>query len=490
MQSAELLSHRLSHHLRSGTRFRLFPKAYEGYLEPETVWLSPLPRMIAPGPADGRMHVVDALEKEGPYDPPFWVPPYRGRVGPPALPSADGHFDQIAVDDRTFLSAHTYASARRVLDIWEGFLGRPIHWWHASAYPSLELIPLVHWNNAQSGGGFVEMGARLNNEGVLNLFCLNFEVIAHEIGHAILFSQVGVPDPDRLTPEYLAFQESFSDLIALISVGFFDSVVTRLLELTHGSLYILNLLNRIGEISQTEQIRIADNETRLRDLDGLHWDPASGVWTDETGAGRNAHDLAQPLTGAIFDIMVDIFQDHLAERGLIPPEADPRGWTREDAEAAIEWFDARWGAVFSRFEPEFRDAVIEARDTVGQIIALILRRADPNDLTFARIATLFLEASVELGQGHRIVAFRENFLDRDIMAETPAHASPLRLRAAARPAALLGSRAPCFSERVAASRRAQQLVRARHSERRTRERHTMRIDRLLRRQHREAGGIG
>jgi hypothetical protein len=478
------------HHRRGGTRFRLYPKAYEGYLEPETVWLSPPPGAIGPGPADGRMHVVDALDKEGPYDPPSWVPPYRGRVGPPAVPSADGHFDHIPVDDRRFLSAHTYASARRVLDIWEDFLGRRIPWWHASAYPSLELIPLVHWNNAQSGGGFVEMGARLNNEGVLNLFCLNFEVIAHEVGHTILFSQVGVPDPDRLTPEYLAFQESFSDLIALVSVGFFDSVISRLLELTHGSLYVLNLLNRIGEISQTAQIRIADNETRLRDLDGLHWDPSSGVWTDDTGAGRNAHDLAQPLTGAIFDIMVDIFQDHLAQRGLIPPEADARGWTREDAEAAIEWFDARWGTVFSRFEPDFRDAVIEARDTVGRIIALILHRADPNDLTFARIATLFLEASLELGQGHRIVAFRENFLDRDIIAEMPAHAPPLRLRAVARPPPLLPPRAPCFADRVAASRRAQELAGLRHAERRTRERHTVRIDRLLRRQHREAGGIG
>jgi hypothetical protein len=488
MQSAHVLRHPFTDHLRGGTRFRLYPKAYEGYVEPETVWLSPPPGAIGPGPADGHMHVVDALEKEGPYDPPLWVPPYHGRVGPPALPGPDGHFDQIPVDDRVFLSAHTYASARRVLDIWEMFLGRRVHWWHASAYPSLELIPLVQWNNAQSGGGFVEMGARLNNEGVLNLFCLNFEVIAHEVGHAILFSQIGVPDPDRLTPEYLAFQESFSDLIALISVGFFDSVISRLLELTHGSLYVLNLLNRIGEISQTQQIRIADNETRLRDLDGLHFDLSTGVWTDDTGAGRNAHDLAQPLTGAIFDIMVDIFQDHLAERGLIPPEADPRGWTREDAEAAIEWFDARWGTVFSRFEADFRDAVIEARDTVGRIIALILHRADPNDLTFARIATLFLEASVELGQGHRIGAFRENFLDRDIVAETPVHTPPPRLRAAG-PPPLLRPRAPCFADRVAASRRAQELAGLRNAERRTRERHTARIDRLLRRQHREAGGI-
>src|ERR1700736_3019452 len=115
-------------HQHSGARFRIFPKAYEGYVEPETVWVSPPPGMIGAGPADGRMHVIDALDKEGPYEPPFWGPRSRGRVGPPALPAADGHFDRIPVDDRTFLAAHTYAPARRVLDVWETFFGRPVNW--------------------------------------------------------------------------------------------------------------------------------------------------------------------------------------------------------------------------------------------------------------------------------------------------------------------------------------------------------------------------
>jgi hypothetical protein len=473
-------------HQHRGTRFRLFPKAYEGYLEPETVWVSPSPGTIGPGPADGHMHVVDALDKEGPYDPPSWMPPYRGRVGPPALPGTDGHFDHIPVDDRTFLSAHTYATARRVLDVWEALFGRRITWWHASTYPSLELLPLIHWNNAQSGSGFVELGARQNNQGELHRFCLNFEVIAHEVGHAIAFSEVGVPDPDRLNGEYLAFQESFSDLIALISVGFFDSVLSKLLARTHGNLYVLNLLNRIGEISETQQIRVADNETRLRDLDGLRLDPG-GVWTDETGAGRNAHDLAQPLTGAIFDILVEVFQERLAQRGLIPAGADARGWTREAAETALEWFERRWGAVFFRFEPEFRTAIAEARNVVGGAIALVMNRLDPNDLTFARIATLFLEASLELGQGGQIAAFREIFLERDIVPEP--RAPQLRIRAPGGIARVAGPRSPCFADRIAAGQRARQLAKVRQAELHAGERRAFRVDRLLRRAHREAGRL-
>ena len=473
-------------HWRDGTRFRLYPKAFQGFLEPETVWLSPLPGTIGPGPTDGRMHVVDALGKEGPYDPPRWEPPYRGRVGPPARPQRDGHFDRIPPTDRTFLSAHMYGCVRRVLDVWEALLGRPIRWWHATTYPSLELIPLVHWDNAQSGGGFIEMGARRNDLGALQVFCLNFEIVGHEVGHAIIFSEIGAPDRDRLTGDYLAFQESFADLVALVSVMFFDSVITKLLAQTHGNLYVLNMLNRIGELSQTQQIRIADNETRMRDLYGLRFDPASDGWIDATGADRNAHDLAQPLTGAIFDILVEIFQDRLVARGIIPSEADARGWERDEAEAAMGQFEAHWGRVFDRFEPIMREALLEARDVVGRAIALVLDRLDADDLTFTRVASLFLEATLELGQAHHFAAIRQNFLDRDIAAEVPAVLAiqPARFRVAPRgPQASSGR---CLAERVAAQQRARRLAADARIVTRREERRTLPIDRVLRRDHREA----
>ena len=252
--------------------------------------------------------------------------------------------------------------------------------------------------------------------------------------------------------------------------------------MTHGNLYVLNLLSRIGEISKTQQIRVADNETRLRDLNGLRFDP-SGIWTDETGAGRNAHDLAQPLTGAIFDILVETFQDRLAQRGLIPAGADARGWTKEAAETALEWFDRQWGTVFFRFEPDFRDAIAEARNLVGRAIALVMERLDPNHLTFSRIATLFLEASLELGQGRQITAFREIFLERDIVPEASVRSLPVR--APGRELRIILPPAPCFADRVAASQRARQLVSVRQAELRS----GNRVDRLLRRQHRFPGRL-
>ena len=75
-------------------------------------------------------------------------------------------------------------------------------------------------------------------------FCLNYDIMAHETGHSILFSQIGVPAPDQISVPFLAFHGSFADLVALIGVLHFGSVQTRLLEQTGGNLYVLNLVNR------------------------------------------------------------------------------------------------------------------------------------------------------------------------------------------------------------------------------------------------------
>ena len=134
---------------------------------------------------------------------------------------------------------------------------------------------------------------------------------------------------------FLAFHELFADLVALIGVLHFGSVQTRLLEQTGGNLYVLNLVNRIGEISDTEQIRLADNLATMDDVTGITL-AADGTWIDQTGQGRNQHAVAEPLTGAVFDMLVELFQEGLVRRGVIPPSSDPRGWTRDEVAASMQ----------------------------------------------------------------------------------------------------------------------------------------------------------
>jgi hypothetical protein len=381
-----------------GTLFRLYPQSTEAFSEPELIAVSLPAGTIGPGPSDGRMAVVDALDKQ-PYDPPGHRPPFRGPVRPPAMPDADGHFHTIPVGTPQFLQAHLYGSVRLTLDVWEKYLGHPVRWLDTADNPHLELVPLVNWSNAHSGFGFLETGVKVNDEGEPQLFCLNLDVVAHETGHTVLFAELGVPSRARLTPQFLAFHESIADVSALLTAMHFEVVIMRVLTETSGNLYVLNDFNRIGELSSTQQIRVADNTMTLADVADLELSP-TGEWIDPTGQGRNAHALAQPLTGAIFDFLVDLFQEALVRRGMIDPDLDARGWQREEVEAAMDQLAEGYGERFALFADDFRDCLVEARDLVGSCIGLMLERVDIDDLTFGHVAGVLLEAVTERVSDH------------------------------------------------------------------------------------------
>lgn len=397
-----------------GTRFRLFPQMpeLEGFSEPETVAVSPRPGSIAPGPFDGAMRVVDAVDKPAPYEFPY-MPPYQGAVFPPATSGPDGHFDHIPVESREFLSAHMYGSVRFVLDIWEDYLGRQVAWYDPSDGFIVELVPQVDWDNAHAGIGFIETGGRVNDAGRYHSFAMNFDVIAHEVGHTMLFSEVGIPHGQTPAPQFLAFHESMADMVALISSLHFESMLDELIEQTGGNLYVLNWLNRVGELSRNDQIRIACNETNMAEVGSLYISE-EGEWVDPTGQGRNSHDLAQPLTGAIFDNLVEVYQDGLARRGLIAPELDPRGWDREGVEASMDRFQNEHEGALARNGEAFIEALIEAREITGLALALVWQRLDPATLTFDAVAAAFIEVMAMLGQEQNLQAFAENFLERGI----------------------------------------------------------------------------
>ena len=425
-----------------GVRFRLFPNWSEEPDKLERVAINLIPGSVGAGPADPGMYVVDALGKP-PYEPPRYTPPYRGPSGPPALPDRWGHFDHIAADDPTFMAAHLYGSARFALGVWEKYLGRKVRWRAANRYPRLELIPQVAWDNAQSGAGFLETGALRNHAGALQPFCLNFDVIAHEVGHTILFGEIGVPPPETLSSEFLAFHEAMADMVALVSIMHFDGVLSDVLGRTHGNLYVLNMLNRFGILSKTEQIRVSDNTTKMADVAGLRLGP-DGVWIDPKGMRRNAHALAAPLTGAIFDLLVDIFQDGLVARGVIDDDLDVRQSPREHNEAELLEVSKIFQTRFAEAEPLFHEALRDARDVVGGALAGMIEALEPDALTFDGVArTLLLSLHAVYPEGD-LAYLAENFSWRGIgigLAEQFGR-PPGRPRA---------SVTPTYAERVAAA---------------------------------------
>ena len=392
----------------AGTRFRLYPQhpSLSDAQGPETVWVSSPPGSIGPGPADDRIHTVLPLGKRpygdgvGSYGSPYlYFPPWNGPVLPPALPDRDGHFDHLEPGTPQFDAAHLFGSVRFTLDIWEGYFGRPIPWYFARRYDRLEIGPVADFDNAQAGYGFLEVGQYRIASGAKVPFILNFDIIAHEVGHLIVSAEIGQPIDRYANGEYYGFHESMADLVGLIASAHFDSILDPLLANTRGNLYVFNRLNRIGEVSDSEQIRLASNDVRLSAFEH--------GWSKE-------HDLSLPLTGAMFDILVDIFHEELVARHLISGEL-------EDLADQVERLPAYEGLIQTLFDRAyaadpggFRAALVAARDTLGSYLAAILQRLRANQLSYLAVATALLDVDFERSGGRYQRLIRRNFALRDI----------------------------------------------------------------------------
>lgn len=377
-----------------GCRFLLYPQApyLSGYEKPEPVWISTPPDRLQPGPANRRMYVRDPLLEKEPYEFPY-LPPFVGALHPPAEAGLDGHFDYLAPGSRQFIAAHAFGSAQRVLDIFESYLGREISWYFADTYERLEIIPWVDWRNAQSGYGFLELGVDRAGDGEASPFALNFDVIAHEVGHAILFSLFGVPEGGASGGDFGAFHEANADLISLLSFMHFDSGLDRLLRHCEGNLLVLNELNRIAELTGDRQIRLASNARRLSEV------------------SVEIHDRSRPFTGAVFDTIVDGFHWRLAERELADEALIDIG-IRDVDEAQMRRISAFTAEAFRARPYLFKTALIEARDEVALALTRAWARIDPETLNFTDAADTLCGVAQSAALAAR---FETNFRWREIL---------------------------------------------------------------------------
>lgn len=379
---------------RHGTKFRLFPQPsfLAPFRKPITVTLSPPAGSVGRGPSDRRMHVIHPIGKRwpyglirGPYGSPYmYLPPWGGLAEPVARPGPSGHFDHLEPGTPEFEAAHVYGGVRWVLDVWERYFERSISWHFRRDYASLEISLLDGLDNAAGGYGFLEIGAGPPAAGELQSFSLNLDVVAHEVGHLIIYAEVGLPQPDMAVGEYFGFHESAADLVALLSVAHFEPVIDELFETTRGNLYVLNELNRFAELSQTTQIRLASNMKRMSDF--------SAGWTDE-------HDLSLPLTGAIFDILVDIFHERLVERRLIGPALEALADQVQRRPEYEKLVQTQFDKAFATDPSGFREAFIHARDLVGRYLAETWRRLTPDLLTYADVGAALIAVDRDLTDG-------------------------------------------------------------------------------------------
>ncbi len=388
------------------TKFKLFvlPPYVESELSkhPETVAVRVPKDKMKKGPADDRFYVVDAQFKR-PYDE-YSYPPFRGASSPPVKAGKDGHFTHLepVASNRAFCAASMYATVRFTLDVWEKYFGRRIEWPFRLDYKKMELIPLIEWDNAQSGYGFLEFGFARNPNGTpdhARPYCLNFDVLAHELGHSIIFSEVGYPRRQATdTIYYGGFHESAADLTAIVASLHFDKIVDHLLESTKGNLFSENELSRIGEVGKSEQIRMALNYEKMSTI------------SDEP------HDLSLPLTGAFFDMFVEMFQKELVAKGLISADLAARSFGPEGGTVDPEEMEEEFAKAYKGRAKGFKNCLVAARDKFGRLLAKTWEVLSPDNLDYLEVAQAAFDADQQLDQGANEDTIRACFKWREIGA--------------------------------------------------------------------------
>jgi hypothetical protein len=247
----------------------------------------------------------------------------------------------------------------------------------------------------------VEFGFANNNQ--RQPYCENIDAVAHECGHIILKRVIGPAPSGRPQFERKAHDEAGADLVALVCILHFDSVVNAVLAETRGKLYSLNILSQIGEYRRGRRGRTA---TRKMFHDRTMRAVARARRDDDK------YTYAQPFLGAAFDILVEVYEDHLVRAGLIGPELarhSVRAAARAQRRIRRE-FAARY-----KLNPDgFADAMREATADFARMLALAWRASRRTGVTFSRVASNIAAADARLHRGRYGSIIRRAFGKRGI----------------------------------------------------------------------------
>jgi len=242
-----------------------------------------LPRPVSTGPCDARIKTT-----------------IGGML--PITPNAMGDFIQTPLTAE-FDAVHTFAVVRGTLTMYQRALasgGVPalVPWqWNT---PTLADPIAVFPRHSTMQNAFYSRTGRLLAfgffpvNGATIFTCRSLDIVAHETGHAVL---------DGIKPDWLlagnppqtgALHESFGDLTAIfLSLSQLDqveAVIAQTKANLHDKTFLADLAEQFGlALGLPMGLRNADNDLKLSDV------------------GNEVHALSQVFTGAIYDILADIF---------------------------------------------------------------------------------------------------------------------------------------------------------------------------------------
>jgi hypothetical protein len=243
-----------------------------------------IPRYVADGPKDARI--------------------VSGSPGlPPVSANAFGDFIILPPDTDAFDAVHTYAVVRMTLTMYERFLyPTPIPWaWNsATNQDPLNVFPHglpntmnAYYSRTQKAMKFGDFNAP-GTTGPRLYTCRSLDIVSHETGHAIL---------DGLKPKWIfggqppqtgGLHESFADLtaifLALSQLDQVEAVIAQTKANLHDKTFLSDLAEQFGlALGRPNGLRNADNNLKLSE------------------AGTEVHAISNVFTGAIYDILADLF---------------------------------------------------------------------------------------------------------------------------------------------------------------------------------------
>jgi len=316
----------------------------------------------------------------------------RIAIGDPGIsavePNAFGDFVTMP-ETPQFDAVHTFAVVRQTLTMYQRALSNagavmPLPWqWNSSIDTApLQVFPYglpnvmnAFYSRTQSSlkfGDFVPPG-----ENARVYTCRSFDIVSHETGHAVL---------DGLKPHWLeannppqtgGLHEAFGDLtaifLALSQLDQCEAVVAQTKAHLHDKTFLADIAEQFGlALGSTTGLRNADNDLTL------------------SQAGTEVHAISQVFTGAVYDILADIF-------------------------------------AFER-KPELEDCAGVLHRVAGWLRGLVLRAliAAPDlAATYADVANDMLRICQEDGKPPEYATFiRDRFAVREVL-DVPSDAGPL-----------------------------------------------------------------
>lgn len=246
-----------------------------------------LPGTVLAGPRDARIVV--------------------GEPGAPLVePDARGDF-QAPPDSPAFDAVHTFAVVRQTLTMYEralhatGHAGTLCwHWFDQDSERPLRLYPhgLPDVMNAfySRTQGCLTFGDFLPGNGGTRIHtCRSLDIVAHETAHAMLD---GIKphwlEPDA-PPQTGALHEAFGDLSAILLVlsqlDLCEAVVASTRADLHDTSFLPDIAEQFGAaMGNGSSLRSANNTMRM------------------SQAGSQVHALSQVFSGAMYDLLADLFE--------------------------------------------------------------------------------------------------------------------------------------------------------------------------------------